>query len=452
MTRTFFLENLGCAKNQVDAEIMIAALEDSGWRRCEAADEAGFILVNSCGFIGPAKQESIDVALGYVNECPRARVVMTGCLSQRYPDDLASEMPELAGVFGNRAPLRIVELLEAIAASDAQGRTTPAQVLVPTVGKDGSFGHESGRRSTLLSLPGSAYVKVSEGCDNRCAFCAIPLIRGRSRSKPIDAVLDEIDELLGRGIREINLVAQDLASYGRDLPGSSPQELLRALSDRHGEFWVRLLYVYPDRFPDSFFPILGADPRLLPYFDVPFQHASTRVLRRMGRPGDAAGYLSLLSRIRAALPDAVIRSTFLVGFFGESDEDFRQLLDFQRQAELDWLGVFPFSPEEGTPAMRGDPPLDVSPALASRRAAQIERRQRKITHARMERFVGRELDVLVEELVPGEPLAIGRCYAQAPEVDGSVVVNAPEGSLQPGTFVRCRVIRRNGLDLEAVPL
>ncbi len=458
MTRSFFLENLGCAKNQVDAEIMIAALEDSGWRRCDETDEAAVILVNTCGFIGPAKQESIDVALGFLSAFPEARVVMAGCLSQRYPDDLASEIPELAGVFGNRAPARIVELLESITADTAQAPDnsqapdTGPQVLVPTAGRGGTLGLESARRSSLLSLPGSAYVKVSEGCDNRCAFCAIPLIRGRSRSKPIEAVLGEIDALLDRGIREINLVAQDLASYGRDQPGSSPQELLRAVSRRQGQFWVRLLYVYPDHFPDSFFPLLQADSRLLPYFDVPFQHASASVLRRMGRPGSAGGYLALLRRIRTALPDAVIRSTFLVGFLGESEDDFRELLRFQEQAGLDWLGVFPYSPEEGTPAMRGDPPLDVSPALASRRAAEIERRQREITHARMERFVGRELDVLVEERVPGEPLAIGRCYAQAPEVDGSVVVNAPEGSLEPGSFVRCRIIRRNGLDLEAVPL
>ncbi len=458
MTRTFFLENLGCAKNQVDAEIMIAALEATGWRRCAEAGEASVILVNTCGFIGPAKQESIDVALGFLSEYPEARVVLAGCLSQRYPDDLASGIPELAGVFGNRAPARIVELLDSIAAGtapgleDAQARDTGPRVLVPTVGRDGSPGLESHTRSSLLSLPGSAYVKVSEGCDNRCAFCAIPMIRGRSRSKPIEAVLGEIDALLDRGIREINLVAQDLAAYGRDQPGSSPQELLRAVSRRQGRFWVRLLYVYPDHFPDSFFPLLQADSRLLPYFDVPFQHASAAVLRRMGRPGSSQGYLELVRRIRAALPDAVIRSTFLVGFFGESEDDFRELLEFQQQAELDWLGVFPYSPEEGTPAMRGDPPLDVPPALASRRAAEVERRQREITHARMERFAGRELDVLVEELVPGEPLALGRCYAQAPEVDGSVVVNAPEGSLRPGAFTRCRIIRRNGLDLEAVPL
>ncbi len=449
MNRRFYLENLGCAKNQVDAEIMIAALERGGWDRTDDPASATAILVNTCGFIGPAKQESIDVTLAYLDSCPDARVVMTGCLSQRYPDDLASEMPELSGVFGNRAPARIVELLEQALERGTDATDGPI-VLAPTTGPGVAL--ESSPRSQLLSLPGSAYVKVAEGCDNRCAFCAIPLIRGRARSKPVESVLGEIDALLARGIREINLVAQDLASYGRDLPDAGPQELLRSISSRPGRFWVRLLYVYPEHFPDSFFPILRSDPRLLPYFDVPFQHASARVLRRMGRPGSAESYLKLVRTIRSELPDAVVRSTLLVGFFGEGEDDFDELLAFQRQADLDWLGVFPYSPEDGTPAMRGNPPLDVSPAVAAERASLVERRQRKITHARMERFVGRELDVLVEELVPHEPLAIGRCYAQAPDVDGSVVINARRGSLTPGTFVRCRIVRRNGLDLEAAAL
>ena len=450
MNRRFYLENLGCAKNQVDAEIMIAALEGAGWRRTDDPASAAAILVNTCGFIGPAKQESIDVTLAFLDSCPGARVIMTGCLSQRYPDDLAAEMPELSGVFGNRAPARIAEVLER--AMDRSGDTTDGPiVVVPTTGP-GPIGLESSPRSQLLSLPGSAYVKVAEGCDNRCAFCAIPSIRGRARSKPIESVIGEIDALLDRGIREINLVAQDLASYGRDLLDTTPQELLRRISSRSGRFWIRLLYVYPEHFPASFFPILQADPRLLPYFDIPFQHASARVLSLMGRPGSAESYLSLVRTIRSELPDAVLRSTFLVGFFGEDGDDFEELLGFQREANLDWLGVFPYSPEDGTPAMRGNPPLDVSPALAAERAALVEERQREITRARMERFVGRELDVLVEELVPEEPLAIGRCYAQAPDVDGSVVINAERGSLIPGTFVRCRIVRRHGLDLEAVPL
>lgn len=447
---------------------MIAALERAGWVRTSEPDEASVIIVNTCGFIQPAKEESINVSLGYVNAYPHARVVMAGCLSQRYPRELAAEIPELAAVFGNRAPVRIVDLLEELQGDPAR---TP-KVMVPPGGL------EAHRRTHLLSFPGSAFVKVSEGCDNRCAFCAIPLIRGSMRSKPPDDVVEEIDALLASGIREINLVAQDLASYGRDLPDASPDELLRRISSLSGDFWVRLLYVYPERFPDSFFPILRSDPRLLPYFDIPFQHASAAVLRKMGRPGRADDYLRLVRTIRNELPDAVIRSTLLVGFFGETDAAFQELLAFQEEARLDWLGVFPYSPEEGTPAMRGEPPLDVDPVLAEERARIVEGRQREITHERMDRFVGRDLDVLVEEIVPDEPLALGRCYVQAPEVDGSVVINVPEADeapaggsgggggsaagsgsgrgaprrVIPGELIRCRIVRRNGLDLEAVPL
>ncbi|MFW5687992.1 MAG: 30S ribosomal protein S12 methylthiotransferase RimO [Spirochaetota bacterium] len=448
MSRHVFLENLGCAKNQVDAEIMIAALEREGWSLTPEPDQADVILVNTCGFIEPAKQESINTTLEYLDAYPDARIVMTGCLSQRYPEELASELPELAGVFGNRAPARIGEFL-------AQVESGGERIMVPAAGL------ESHPRTHLLSFPGSAFVKVSEGCDNRCSFCAIPLIRGTMRSKPIDDVVGEIEALLDRGIREINLVAQDLASYGRDFTArrgapvpdaAAPEALLKRISALPGEFWVRLLYVYPERFPHAFFPILRDDPRLLPYFDIPFQHASSEVLRRMGRPGNAERYLELVRTIRSELPDAVIRSTLLVGFLGETDAAFEELLRFQDAAQLDWLGVFPYSPEEGTPAMRGAPELDVTPRLAAKRARIVEERQREITHARMERLVGRELDVLVEELVPDEPLAIGRCYAHAPEVDGSVVINVPEGEVTPGSFVRCRIIRRNGLDVEAVPL
>jgi len=451
MNRRFFLENLGCAKNQVDAEIMIAALEADGWERTDDVEAASTVLVNTCGFIEPAKQESINVTLEYIGALPDARVVMTGCLSQRYPEELAAELPEVAGVFGNRAPARIPEFLAAL---EAGGPRT----MVP------SGGLESHQRTHLLSFPGSAFVKVSEGCDNRCSFCAIPLIRGSMRSKRPDDVIREIEELIARGIREINLVAQDLASYGRDLEDADPVALLRGISALEGDFWVRLLYVYPEHFPDAFFPVLRDDPRLLPYFDIPFQHASREVLRRMGRPGTAEKYLSLVTRIRSELPDAVLRSTLLVGFFGETEDAFEELLAFQAEAKLDWLGVFPYSPEEGTPAMsagfaqREASALEVSSELAAKRAALVEERQREITHAQMERFVGRDLDVLVEEMIPEEPLALGRCYAQAPEVDGSVVINLPDDAsplrarVQPGQFVRCRIVRRNGLDLEAVPL
>jgi ribosomal protein S12 methylthiotransferase len=425
----------------VDAEVMIAALCSRGWQRATTPAEAEVILVNTCGFIEPAKQESIDVTLDYCHSCPDSKVVMTGCLSQRYARELDAAMPEVAGFIGNRAPERVAEFLEAIENGNRR-------LYLPE-------GRIRSHPRTLLSMPGSAYVKIAEGCDNRCSFCAIPQIRGRMRSKPQDQVVSEIAELLRDGIKEINLVAQDLASYGRDYGGSAI-ELLESIADLTGEHWVRLLYVYPEHFPIEIFPLLRANPQLLPYFDIPFQHASAPILRSMGRPGDGESYLRLIDRIRNELPDAIIRSTFLVGFFGEHEAQFDELLSFQKRAQFDWLGVFPYSPEEGTPAMAGGRRPDVPRKTAERRAAVIMERQQSITRGRLERFVGRDLRVLIEELVPEEPLVLGRCYAQAPDVDGAVVVHVrqePECTpVSPGEFVRSRVVRCNGLDLEAVPL
>lgn len=433
---------------------MMHSLHAAGWQST-TADEASCIVVNSCGFIEPAKQESIDVTLSLAEAYQHAQIVMAGCLSQRYASELAVEMPELAGIYGNRAPGRLPEFLDRVTGLLRDGTTDTDRAPLVWLPEEDLAG---GERTQLLGYPGSAYVKVSEGCDNRCSFCAIPLIRGRLRSKPMGVVLDEIDRLLASGVREINLVAQDLASYARDTPTPGNRELpgvrlLRELSTRDGHFWIRLLYVYPDRFPHEFLSVMADDPRIVPYFDIPLQHAAAPVLRRMGRPGSAESYLSLIHTIRDRLPHVFLRSTFLVGFFGETEQAFEELLEFQQQARIDWLGVFPYSPEEGTPALRNNPELDVTPQRAEKRAALIRERQEAITWQSVERLVGRDLDVLVEELVPDEPLAIGRCYAQAPEVDGAVVIHADEDHPPtPGEFLRCRITRRNGLDVEAVPL
>jgi ribosomal protein S12 methylthiotransferase len=448
---TYFVENLGCAKNQVDAEIMMAALAEDGWVRLAEPDAAQVIIVNSCGFIEPAKQESIDTALDLSSRYAGAKIVMAGCLSQRYPEDLAREMPELSAIVGNRAPGRIAEFMRQMLESDTRVFVPGAAKVVP--------GTEltARTRGELLSLPGSAYVKVAEGCDNRCSFCAIPLIRGRLRSRRVADVVQEINRLLEAGIIEINLVAQDLAAFGRDT-GENLLELLGEILKINRHFWVRLLYVYPEHFPDELLNLCAGDPRVLPYFDIPVQHASDSILKRMGRPATATQNLELIGRIRDRLPTAFVRSTFLVGFYGETDQDFSDLVDFQHQARIDWLGVFTYSPEDGTPAARFEGKLPLPVAEAESRRDELMRLQEPITYGRVERLVGREMDILVEELIPHEPLALGRGYAHAPDVDGAVVIatgdeqDSDDRALQPGTFVPCRVMRRNGLDVEAVPL
>lgn len=443
VSTSFFIDNLGCSKNQVDAEVMLAVLERAGWRRSPDAGNADLIIVNSCGFIDSAKQESIAVAFDYQRSFPQTPVVMAGCLSQRYPDEIFGDMPELAGVFGNRDPSRVIEIADAVLA----GRRT---VLVPAARRP------QPPRNGLLSFPGSAYVKISEGCDSRCSFCAIPSIRGALHSRSIDEVVQEVTALLQRGIFEITLVSQDFSAFGRDRGGSEAVRLMQAISDLPGDFWIRPLYVYPEEFPRPILDICAADPRILPYFDLPFQHANRSVLRAMGRPGDGERYLELVGEIRRALPDSVLRATLMVGFPGEGDKEFEELLRFQQRAELDWAGFFTFSPQEGTAAHRLGARLSpVAPRRAQQRMRELESAQRRISERRLRRFVGRKLRLLLEEPVSGEPLYLARAWCHAPDVDGLVVLRTgglPKARLQPGMVVDARIVRVNGLDLEAVPV
>lgn len=437
--RSFYIETLGCAKNQVDSEVMVASLQSRGWAQEADPGEAQVIIVNTCGFIQPAKEESIDTVLSMRAEYPDARIVMAGCMTQRYPQELSSELDEVDAFFGNRAPQAIGEFLDREPWYD---RRDAARAVGLPENDDGLV-----LRNSFLAYPGSAYLKVAEGCDNRCSFCAIPLIRGRYRSRPPEDLKAELRHLLSKGVTEINLIAQDLASYGRDKRTPDLVALLKQLLAVDEEFTLRMLYIHPERFPREILGIAAADPRLLPYFDLPMQHADSRVLRGMARAATAQDYLSLISDIRDALPDAVLRTSLLVGFPGEDEAAFEKLLEFQQKAAFDWLGVFEYSPEEGTPAYRrhGD---HVEPEAAARRA-RLEEAQLPITHARLDRFVGREMDVLVEEEVEGEEFAIGRGFPQAPEVDGLVVLRTGGQHLEPGRTVRARVLRRNGVDLEA---
>ncbi len=428
--RTFHVESLGCAKNQVDSERMIAALERAGWSLAEGPQDAEVLIVNTCGFISAAKRQSIETSLELKERHPEKKVVMVGCLSERYGEELAGQLPEIDGFLGNRDPARIVELVTGARAGSPQEAAPRAY-----------------ERSHLLSYPGSAYVKVAEGCGNRCTYCAIPLIRGDLASRGREEIVAEARGLLDRGIRELVLIAQDLGSYGRDLGGPDLPRLLTDLSRLTGEFWVRLLYIHPDRFPDGILDLMEGDDRFLPYFDLPFQHASPRILSAMGRRADPEAHLALLERIRRRLPGAVIRSTFLLGFPGESDEDFERLLSFQARAAFDWLGAFAYSREEDTPAY--DMPGRVTKAVAERRKGEVERRQIPITERALDARLGQTLDVLIEERVGGEEMSLGRAYLQAPDVDGLVLVRR---SLAPAAVVRVRIERRNGVDLEGTVL
>ncbi|ADN03054.1 30S ribosomal protein S12 methylthiotransferase RimO [Spirochaeta thermophila] len=438
---SFYLEPLGCAKNQVDAEVIISLLLDAGWELVEDPAEADLIVVNTCGFIRDAKEESLETAFLFRERFPDKRILLTGCLAQRYGRELGEEMEEVDGVLGNADLSAVVDAARQV----MEGRRV---VWTPQARRPAHV-----RRKRLLSFPGSAYVKVAEGCDNRCSYCAIPLIRGRFWSRPEEEIVQEVKGLLGEGIREVNLVAQDLGSYGKER-GGSLFGLLERILELQGDFWVRLLYIHPDHFPWEILRLMGQDRRLLPYVDLPFQHVSARLLRRMGRRGDAERYAELVHALRDSLPDVVVRSTFLLGFPGEEEEDLDALARFLEEVRLDWAGFFVYSPEEGTPAeawhREEGRKAGVRLERAERRKEDLERLQEGITGERLERWVGRECEVLVEERIEGEDMALARSAFQAPEVDGLVVVHG-EG-LEPGRVVRARVLKRNGIDLEGVCL
>jgi ribosomal protein S12 methylthiotransferase len=430
----------------------MAELEAEGYVRAEQADDAALIVVNTCAFIESAKRESINTILSFRQLYPDKKISVRGCLAERYRKELVESLPE---------------------ADDFYGVPDLAVIEKKTV--------RPGARP-LLSLPGSAYVKISEGCNNRCRFCAIPRIRGSLKSRSIESITDECRDLLRRGIKELVLIAQDAGSYGNDeTDDNNPHEhrhlpaLLRAiaaidnkysdkLDHKDGsapDFWVRLLYIHPDRLlPDAgsgelldeLIAVMRDSPRILPYFDLPFQHASTPILRAMGRKGEREAYLGILNRLREALPGVVIRSTFLVGFPGETDDHFAELLDFQQDAQIDWLGVFTYSREEGTAAYTMKNRVSKKTALL--RKAALEEAQIPITAARLETFTGIESQALIEEeidsgdneAVPDFRLSIGRLPIHAPEVDGAAVIES-EQPLEPGTFARVSVLGTAGVDM-----
>ena len=433
--KRFYIDNHGCAKNQVDAEEIAARLSREGWEQTNTPDGAGLVIVNSCGFIEDAKKESLEAVMAFRATWPDKRILLAGCLSQRYAEALDADLAEADGIFGNGDLSLVGSAAEAALAGQRRSLAPEIRPYAPV------------RRERLTGFPGLAYLKIAEGCSNRCSFCAIPLIRGDLSSRDPEDVAREFEELIAAGFWEVCLIGQDLGSYGLDRSGRPLlPELLGAVSGLSGDFRLRMLYIHPDRFPRAILDACARDARIAPYFDLPFQHGSSPILKAMNRSGNAETYLQLLSDIRSALPQAVIRSTLLAGFPGETDADFAALRDFQDKARLDWLGAFAYSREEDTPAyaMKGR----VSKKIAEARKKAIEEAQRPITEAALARFTGTVQTVLVEEQIEGEDLAIARGYMNAPEVDGSIVVVGSQ--LKAGQRVDVRITAVRGVDLEAV--
>jgi len=433
--RTIHFVSLGCPKNRVDTEGMLGLAEASGFRHVADPADADVIVVNTCGFIDPAKRESVATVLELARHRTEGRcrrLVVAGCLSQRYPEALAAELPEVDHFLGVGDVPRLREVL---------GGRAPRVA----VGAPGGWLPRASDPRRLTTRGASAYVKIAEGCDRRCAFCVIPTLRGPQRSRPPRDVLAEVKNLAAAGIREVNLVAQDTLAYGRDLrPKVELATLVERIADVRGLAWVRLHYLYPEPLPAPLLALLADHPRVLPYVDIPFQHAADAMLRRMRRGHGARRLREVVATLRERVPGVVIRSAFIVGHPGETDAEFAALCDFVTGAELDRVGVFRYSDQAETPAARlaGKVPARV----AERRARHLMALQRRISRRRLAALVGRELDVLVEgPSQEHELVMVGRYYGQAPEIDGCVYLSGSE--VRPGELRRVRVASATAYDL-----
>ncbi len=455
----FFIDQHGCAKNQVDGELIISRLIETGLEQTLEPSEADFIIVNSCGFIESAKKESLDAVYSARKNYPHAKILLTGCLAERYAQTLKDALPEADAIFGNGNLSKIAETVRNMLAG---GR--PVEVYAQE-------GVCAGERNVILSYRGSAFVKITEGCSNHCSFCAIPVIRGELRSRPADSIIQEMQSLLARGIVEFNLIGQDLAAYGTgaadfdadgrslvidgDTAKSALCRLFEKISALDGNFVVRPLYIHPDHFNTDILDVMKGDSRFLPYFDIPFQSGDDQIIHRMNRRGTFERYAALVDSIRRVFPDAALRTTFLTGFPGETDENAENTVRFLKTIKSDWSGCFPYSREEDTPAY--DLKRRVPAKLAKARADRLCAVQAELTRESLERRVGNEYDVLIEEVVEGdEGLAIGRAWFQAPDVDGSVVVRyekdvgTEKDFVLPGRFVRVKILSSSDVDLDGV--
>jgi ribosomal protein S12 methylthiotransferase len=429
--------SLGCPKNLVDSEVMLGHLRRAGHELVAEPGQADVIVVNTCAFIDRAKQESIDAILEMAREKETgraSRLVVAGCLAQRYEAELRQEIPEIDATLGTG---QVDSILEAVTGTPTVTDTARAPVWV--------YDHLSPRVRTTPSW--LAYVKISEGCDYTCSFCIIPALRGRHRSRGVEDVVAEARALAGQGVTEIVLVAQDSTRYGHDLGlRDGLALLLRRLGRIDGLRWIRVMYAYPATMTDSILDVMAGEDKVAKYVDMPLQHASDAMLRRMRRPTGRGNLLGMVERVRRRVPGVAFRTSFIVGFPGETQADFDELMGFVREAEFDHLGVFTYSDEEGTHS------FDLADRVPARVKQARQRRllalQSRLSLRRNRRRVGERVEVLIEGTHADTDLLLrGRLSTQAPEVDGSVLVN--DGTAAPGTFVTCQVTDAHPYDLVA---
>ena len=441
-TKNVHFISLGCPKNRVDTETMLASLSKDGCTITPNVEDADVVVVNTCAFVEDAKKESIETILEAAAQKEAGQIeklVVTGCLAQRYPDELARELPEVDHFVGTNDLTLVTEILD--------GRTGGRVAVGDPDRRD--FNWEAPRYNSMAGH--TTYLKVSEGCSNSCAFCIIPSLRGPQRSRSIDSIVNEAKSLAQQGVVEFNLVAQDLTAYGFDLrPRSSLTRLLEALGEVDDIRWIRLMYAYPRSFPKGLIELMANQPKITPYLDMPLQHISDSVLKRMKRGTNGDAIRRRLHEIREKVPSVALRTTMLVGYPGETDEDFRALLDFIEEMRFERLGAFAYSREEGTPSYDLDEQVDHD--VKAQRLDELMYRQRAISRAHNEEQVGREVQVLVEKQSAESDLVwVGRTAQQAPEIDGVTYLGGSDG-VEPGKIVSARITQATDYDLVAEPL
>ena len=429
--------SLGCPKNQVDAEHMLALMDAEGWEIVDYVDGCDAVIVNTCGFIDDAKKEAIENILDMVElkkEGVISKIIVTGCLAQRYKDEIVKEIPEVDAVIGIGANGDIIKTVEEVMSGVDTIENYPPQCDLPLEGQ------------RILTTPHYwAYLKIGEGCSNRCTYCTIPSIRGNMRSRSMENVIDEAKQLAESGVKELILIAQDTTSYGLDLYGELKlPELLNELCKIDSIEWIRLLYCYPDRITDELIETMKNQEKVVNYIDLPLQHADDKILKAMNRRGDQALIRNVISKLRAEIPDVVIRTNFIVGFPGEGEEEFETLAEFVNEIEFDRLGVFTFSPQEGTPAFDMEDQVDED--IKTRRGEVIMQDQYSIMEEKNNEKIGKTYRVVVEDYDGYSDSYTGRTYMDAPEIDGLVKFTSHK-DLDIGDFVDVEIFDVEDYDL-----
>lgn len=429
------LVSLGCPKNLVDSEIMLGLLKENGYHLTANEDEADVLIVNTCGFIGDAKEESINEILRLAEYKKNGKcklLIVAGCLAQRYKDKLAKELPEADYFIGTGEYHKIVDVI----------KNMPAKRVM--VDKP-AYIHDYNTPRILATPRYSAYIKVAEGCSNNCSYCTIPLIRGEFRSRGIQSIVQEVEDLAGQGVKEINLIAQDTTSFGRDLMGNNNLEaLLKDLVKIDGIEWIRLLYLYPSRITEGLIRFIRDEEKVLKYFDIPIQHISSRILKAMNRTATKEGIKSLIEKIRKEIPDAVIRTALIAGFPGETEKEFNELLKFVKDIKFDRLGVFKYSREESTPAYKMK--NQIPKIIKETRLRKIMAAQKRISLAKNKLLIDSVVKVLVEGVSDETNLLLkGRVVSQAPDIDGITYISG--GIANAGDIVDIRITEVGEYDI-----